>query len=99
MLGGRFLKVFSTKEQNRNAGDCRLHVPIDIHVIKETKEGQETTSVEELWGGNDMLLALRRAAFICVITQQSYSLKCNLDSDFYSQTREYDLKQLQTHGL
>lgn len=35
--------------------DCRLHVPIDIRIIKETEQDQETTSVEELWGGNDML--------------------------------------------
>lgn len=65
--------VFSTKELRRNAGDCGLHVPVDIPVIKEAERGQETTSVEELWGGNDMLLALSRVAFICIILQKSYT--------------------------
>lgn len=46
---------------------------MDIPVIKETERGQETTSVEELWGGNDMLLALSRVAFICIIMQKSYT--------------------------
>lgn len=55
MLGGKFLEISSTKELHRNADDCRLHVPIDIRIIKETEQDQETTSVEELWGGNDML--------------------------------------------